>query len=167
MNNIIEVVLSGEKGSGIGYEIEQFINRNENNKEITAQTYTNLEYYLLGIYEIGKLVNSELRKNTGMGVHNIDANDTFTLHAVDKFVQLKKHAEEAIFRMVDTKINELLDMVEYDEYLPSERNTEANFAIKDFALFLENLFTSIFSNLPLQLRTLGLFRTYDFVSEYF
>ncbi|MCP8719756.1 MAG: SEC15 family protein [Asgard group archaeon] len=167
VNNIIEVVLSGEKGSGIGYEIEQFINRNENNKEITAQTYTNLEYYLLGIYEIGKLVNSELRKNTGMGVHNIDANDTFTLHAVDKFVQLKKHAEEAIFRMVDTKINELLDMVEYDEYLPSERNTEANFAIKDFALFLENLFTSIFSNLPLQLRTLGLFRTYDFVSEYF
>lgn len=167
VNNIIEVILSGEKGFGIGYEIEQFINRNENNKEITTQTYTNLEYYSLGIYEIGKLVNIELRKHTGMGVHNIDANDTFTLHAVDTFVQLKKYAEGTVFKMVDTKINELLDMVEYDEYLPLERNTEANFAIKDFALFLENLFTSIFSNLPLQLRTLGLFRTYDFVSEYF
>ena len=60
-----------------------------------------------------------------------------------------------------------MDMVEYDEYLPVKKNDEANFAIKDFALFLENLFTSIFNNLPLQLRTLGLFRTYDFVSEYF
>ena len=167
VNNIIEVVLSDEKGYGIAYEIEEFITRNENNKEITAQTYTNLEYYLFSLYEIGKLVNRELRKHTGMGVHNIDANDTFTLRAVETFNKLKKHAEETVFKMVDNKINELLDMVEYDEYLPVEKNDEANFAIKDFALFLENLFTSIFNNLPLQLRTLGLFRTYDFVSEYF
>ncbi|RCK59455.1 Exocyst complex component SEC15 [Candida viswanathii] len=160
VNNIIEVVLSGEKGFGIGYEIKQFIDRNENNKEITAQTYTNLEYYLLSF-------EYRIEETHWYGVHNIDANDTFTLHAVDTFVQLKKHAEGTIFKMVDTKINELLDMVEYDDYLPVERNAEANFAIKDFALFLENLFTSIFSNLPLQLRTLGLFRTYDFVSEYF
>ena len=54
VNNIIEVVLSDEKGYGIAYEIEEFITRNENNKEITAQTYTNLEYYLFSLYEIGK-----------------------------------------------------------------------------------------------------------------
>ena len=89
VNNIIEVVLSDEKGYGIAYEIEEFITRNENNKEITAQTYTNLEYYLFSLYEIGKLVNRELRKHTGMGVHNIDANDTFTLRAVETFNKLK------------------------------------------------------------------------------
>ncbi|KAL6451738.1 SEC15 Exocyst complex component SEC15 [Candida maltosa Xu316] len=167
INDIIEVILSDDKGYGIGYEIRQFIAKNENNKEITAQSYTNLEYYLLSLYEVGIMINNELRKHTGMGVHNIDANDSFTLRAVNTFIHLKKHAEETLFRMVDNKINELLDMVEYDDYLPVEKNTEANFAVKDFALFLENLFTSIFNNLPSQLRTLGLFRTYDFVSEYF
>ena len=35
------------------------------------------------------MVNRELRKHTGMGVHNIDANDTFTLRAVETFNKLK------------------------------------------------------------------------------
>lgn len=71
--------------------------------------------------------------------------------------------------MVDTKLQELLDLVEYEDYTPAEleRNSEANFSVKDFAMFLENLFTSIFENLSPQLRTLGLFRAYDFVSQYF
>ena len=69
--------------------------------------------------------------------------------------------------MVDLKVRELLDMVEYDTWTPSEANMEPSFAIKDFALFLENLFTSIFLTLPLSFRTLGLFRSFDFVAEHF
>ena len=68
---------------------------------------------------------------------------THLLYVLLKHLINLKHAEETVFKMVDNKINELLDMVEYDEYLPVEKNDEANFAIKDFALFLENLFTSI------------------------
>ena len=167
VNDIFERVLGDEKGVGICRDIQDFIAKNENNKEVTSQSYTNLEYYLFSLYEIGKLINRRLRSNTGIGIHNIDANDTFTLRAVDHYNNLKKYAESTIFKMVDGKIRELLDMVEYDDWLPTTRNSEANYSVKDFALFLENLFTSIFSNLPQSIRTLGLFRTYDFVSEHF
>ncbi|KAK6455029.1 exocyst complex subunit Sec15-like-domain-containing protein [Scheffersomyces xylosifermentans] len=167
VNDIFERVLGDEKGVGISRDIQDFIAKNENNKEVTSQSYTNLEYYLYSLYEIGKLINRRLRTHTGIGIHNIDANDTFTLRAVDHFNKLKKYSESTIFKMVDSKIRELLDMVEYDEWLPTIRNSEANYSIKDFALFLDNLFTSIFSNLPQSIRTLGLFRSYDFVAEHF
>lgn len=167
VNDIFEKVLGDEPGVGISNDIKEFIKKNSNNKEIIAQSYTNLDYYLYSLYEIGALLNRRLRSINGIGVHNIDANGTFTLKAIELFSKVRKFSEDAIFNMVDLKIRELLDMVEYDDWLPEVRNTEPNFSIKDFALFLENLFTSIFSNLPQTLRTLGLFRTFDFVAEHF
>ena len=167
VNQIVEVFLGDKKGFGVAWEIEDFINKNANNKEVIAQSFVNSEYYLLSLYKIGVLLNQRLRQNTGMGIQNIDTNEAFTLHAVDTFIQLRKYSEDTVYKMIDTKISELLGLVEYDEYLPVERNTEANFAVKDFAMFLENLFTSIFENFPSQLRTLGLFRSYDFVSQHF
>lgn len=167
VNNVFERVLGEEKGVGISNDIREFIEKNSNNKEITSQSYTNLEYYLFSLYEVGKLINRRLRVHTGIGINNIDANGIFTLHAVEHFTKLRKYSESAIFSMVDTKIRELLGLVEYDNWLPTVENTEANYSIKDFAQFLENLFTSIFSNLPKSIRTLGLFRTYDFVAENF
>ncbi|ODV66571.1 exocyst complex subunit Sec15-like protein [Hyphopichia burtonii NRRL Y-1933] len=167
VNDIFEKVLGDRAGIGISSDIKEFIQRNSNNKEIIAQSYTNLEYYLFSLYEIGKLINRRLRACNGIGIHNIDVNGTFTLKAIDLFTQVRKFSEDAIFNMVDQKIRELLDMVEYDDWLPEIRNQEPNYSIKDFALFLENLFTSIFSNLPLSFRTLGLFRSYDFVAEHF
>lgn len=167
VNEIFEKVLGNEKDVGINYDIKEFIKKNSNNKEVIAQSYTNLEYYLFSLYEIGTLINRRLRLNTGTGVHNIDANGTFTLKAIDLFTDVRKFSEDTIFQMVDNKIRELLDMVEYDDWLPTIANKEANYSIKDFALFLDNLFTSIFSNLPLSFRTLGLFRSYDFVAEHF
>ncbi|KAI3403166.2 SEC15 [Candida oxycetoniae] len=166
VNNIVEVFLSNRKGFGIAWEIEDFIKKNENNKEVIAQSFVNLEYYLLSLYKVGVLLNQKLRQNTGMGILNIDTNDTFTLTAVEAFTKLRKFSEDTVYKMVDTKITELLESVEYDDYLPVDRNTEANFAVKDFAMFLENLFTSIFENLPSQIRTLGLFRSYDFISQH-
>ncbi|KAI5962862.1 SEC15 [Candida margitis] len=169
VNDIFEEFLGQNKGFGIAWEMEDFIRKNSTNKEVTAQSFVNLEYYLVGLEKIGKLLNSELRKETGMGINNIDNNGSFTLRAVDTFTKLKKFSEQTLYQMVDTKLQELLDLVEYEDYTPqeSERNSEANFSVKDFAMFLENLFTSIFENLSPQLRTLGLFRAYDFVSQYF
>lgn len=169
LNEVFEKVLSDEKGVGIGADIHDFVSKNANNKEVISQSYTNLEYYLYSLHEIGKMINRRLRIHTGIGLHNKAENpgDGFTLRAVDHFSKLRKFSESTIFSMVDSKIRELLEFVEYDDWLPTEKNTEANFSIKDFSMFLENLFTSIFSNLPSSIRTLGLFRTYDFVSEHF
>lgn len=172
LNNIIvqevfEKVLGEEKGVGIAYDLRDFITKNSSNKEIIAQSYTNLEYYLFSLYEIGKLINRRLKLYNGIGTNNIDTNGTLSLKAINLFTDLRKYAEDSIFNMVDAKVKELLDMVEYDDWFPTEANDEANYTVKDFALFLENLFTSIFSNLPLTFRTLGLFRSFDYIAEHF
>ncbi|KAM9904776.1 hypothetical protein OXX79_002541 [Metschnikowia pulcherrima] len=167
VNEIFEKVLSDQSGVGICNDIKEFIDKNHNNKEIVAQTYTNLEYYLFSLYEIGKLIDRRLRTHNGIGIINIDTNSTFKLKAIELFAQVRKYSEDAIFKMVDQKVSELLDMVEYDNWLPIEENKDPNFFILDFSLFLENLFNSIFSNLPSSFKTLGLFRSYDFIAEYF
>ncbi|EGV65220.1 Rab GTPase-binding exocyst subunit S15 [Yamadazyma tenuis] len=172
LNNIIveqifERVLGDEKGVGIVYDLRDFITKNSSNKEILSQSYTNFEYYLFSLYELGKLINRRLKLYNGIGLNNVDINGTLSLRSKDLFTQLRKYAEESIFKMVDDKVNELLDMVEYDDWYPRIANREPHFSIKDFALFLENLFTSIFTNLPSTFRTLGLFRSYDFIAQHF
>lgn len=167
LNEIFERVLGDSPGVGIAYDIKEFISKNASNKEVVAQLYTNLEYYVFSLYELGRLIDRKLRSHIGIGLHNIDANDAFTLRAVDIFNLVRKELEKTIFTMVDEKIRALLDTVEYDTWQPDTRNLEANFFIKDFAMFLDNLFSSIFANLPMSIRTLGLFRTYDFVAEHF
>lgn len=165
VNDIFERILGSEKDYGICNDMKNFIEKNANNKEIVAQSYTNLEYYLYSLFEIGKLINRRLRVNTGLGVHGND--NVYTLRAVDEFKKLREFAEQTIFAMVDGKISELLDMVEFSDWLPTVRNTESNYNIKDFAMFLENLFTSIFATLPFAVKTIGLIRTYDSVAQHF
>lgn len=167
VNDIFETVLGDKPDIGICNDIKLFITKNSNNKEIVAQTYTNLEYYLFSLYEVGKLIDTKLREINGIGIINIDSNSTFKLKAIELFSSVRKFSEDAIFKMVDQKVRELLDMVEYDDWFPAKANQDANFFILDFSMFLENLFNSIFSNLPSSFRTLGLFRSYDFISEYF
>lgn len=167
VNGIFEKVLSNESEVGICNDIKAFITTNSNNKEVIAQSYTNLEYYLFSLYEIGTLIDRKLRQVNGIGIINIDTNSTFKLNAIELFSSVRRFSEDAIFQMVDQKVKELLDMVEYDNWFPDRANQDPNIFIIDFSLFLDNLFTSIFSSLPTSFRTLGLFRSYDFISEHF
>lgn len=167
VNDIIEKVLGDQPGVGISHDIQEFISNNPT-KEVVTQSYTNLEYYLYSLYEVGRLINKKLRDQIGIGINNIDANDVYALRAVRHFSELRKFSEQQIFDMVDIKITEFLEIFEYgDVWLTTRENLEANFDIKDFALYLDNLFTKNFSNLPLAIKTLGLFRTFDRVSEHF
>lgn len=167
VNDIFEKVLSDEKGVGICNDIKEFIAMHSNNKEIMAQSFTNLEYYLYSLFEVGQLIDRKLRAYNGIGIINIDTNSTFKMKAIEQFTIARKFSEDAIFKMVDLKVIELLDMIEYDDWLPHTSNKDPNFFVLDFSLFLENLYNSIFSNLPTTLRTLGLFRSFDFIAEYF
>lgn len=172
LNNIIvedifEKVLGDEKNVGIVYDLRDFITKNSSNKEVLTQSYTNFEYYLFSLYELGKLINRRLKTYNGIGLNNVDINGTLTLRSKDLFTSLRKYAEESIFLMVDNKLVELLEMLEYDDWYPRTTNHEPRIEVKEFAIYVENLFTSIFSNLPLTLRTLGLFRSYDFIAQHF
>lgn len=167
VEEIFERVLGNEPGVGICNDIKEFISKNSGNKEIVVQSFSNLEYYVYSLYEIGKMLDSKLRKFNGIGIMNIDTNSIFKLHAIELFTGVRKFSEDTIFIMVDQKLRELVDLVEYDDWYPSTPNRDPNFFILDFSLFLENMFNSIFSNLPSSFRTLGLFRSYDFISEHF
>lgn len=167
VEDIFEKVLGNEPGVGICHDITQFIKKNEDNKEIVAQSYSNLEYYLYSLYEIGQLLDSKLRKYNGIGLLNIDADAQFQLRALHLFTEARKISENTVFKMVDQKLELLIELVEYEDWYPSTPNSDPNFFILDFSLFLENMFNSIFSNLPSSFRTLGLFRSYDFVAKKF
>lgn len=167
VDDIFEKCLGDTPGVGICHEMKVFITKNSNNKEIVAQSYTNLEYYLYSLYEIGKLIDRRLRVSNGIGIINIDTNSTFKLKAIELFTSVRKFSEDAIFKMVDQKVRELLEMIQYEDWEPSRANDGPSGDIEEFAIFLENLFNSIFSNLPSSFRTLGLFRSFDFISEYF
>lgn len=167
VDDIFEKCLGDTPGVGICHEMKTFITKNSNNKEIVAQSYTNLEYYLYSLYEIGKLIDRRLRVSNGIGIINIDTNSTFKLKAIELFTSVRKFSEDAIFKMVDQKVRELLEMIQYEDWEPTRANDGPSGDIEEFAIFLENLFNSIFSNLPSSFRTLGLFRSFDFISEYF
>lgn len=167
VNDIFEKCLGDIAGVGICHEMKVFITKNSNNKEIVAQSYTNLEYYLYSLYEIGKLIDRRLRMSNGIGIINIDTNSTFKLRAIELFTSVRKFSEDAIFNMVDQKVRELLEMIQCEDWEPASANSGPSGDIEEFTIFLENLFNSIFSNLPSSFRTLGLFRSFDFISEYF
>lgn len=167
VEEIFERVLGDEPGVGICNDIKEFISKNSGNKEIVVQSFSNLEYYVYSLYEIGKLLDSKLRRYNGIGIMNIDTNSIFKLRAIELFTSVRKFSEDTIFSMVDQKLAELVDSVEYDDWYPATPNSDPNFFILDFSLFLENMFNSIFSNLPSSFKTLGLFRSYDFISEHF
>lgn len=167
VNDIFEKCLGDTPGFGICHDMKTFITKNANNKEIVAQSYTNLEYYLYSLYEIGKLIDKRLRFSNGIGIINIDTNSTFKLKAIELFTSVRKFSEDAIFQMVDQKVHELLELLQYEDWTPASANTGPSGDIEEFAVFLDNLFNSIFSNLPSSFRTLGLFRSFDFISEYF
>lgn len=167
VNDIFEKCLGDTPGVGICHDMKVFITKNSNNKEIVAQSYTNLEYYLYSLYEIGKLIDRRLRMSNGIGIINIDTNSTFKLRAIELFTSVRKFSEDAIFNMVDQKVRELLEMIEYDNWEPSSANSGPSGDIEEFAVFLDNLFNSIFSNLPSSFRTLGMFRSFDFIAEFF
>lgn len=167
VNDIFEKCLGDTPGVGICHDMKTFITKNSNNKEIVAQSYTNLEYYLYSLYEIGKLIDRRLRVANGIGIINIDTNSTFKLKAIELFTSVRKFSEDAIFNMVDQKVRELLEMIQYENWEPTTANKGPSGDIEEFAMFLDNLFNSIFSNLPSSFRTLGLFRSFDFISEYF
>lgn len=166
LKNFFEKILSFEDNVGVCKDLQDFIQKNFDVKEIISQFYTNLEYYLFALNEISDMINSSLKKHTGLGIYS-DKNEKYVLKAINHFTELKNYSEKLIFDMVDSKISALLEFLNYDDWFPTIKNKEANYSIKDFCLFLENLFLSLFSVLPKNIKLLGFVRTYETIWKHF
>lgn len=122
-------------------------------REELSQNLINLEYFLIMANEI----SSELSDNYDTAI---------TLKSVDAFSMTRKQTEEKLLEFIDSKIYDLLDLVDWD-WKTHVVNTEPTFFIRDVSDFLQNLFNSALLKLPLSVKTVLLYRVFDLIAEEF
>ncbi|KAI0462808.1 hypothetical protein LJB42_003610 [Komagataella kurtzmanii] len=147
----IDSVLNNIVIKNLRHKIESTI------KEVIAQNLINLEFFSTSVREIENLLSYSSESRSIDSIH---------LTAYDNFLATRKLAEDKLFEMVDTKVEDLLDFVDYN-WRTKEQNPEPNIFIKDIGQFLQMMFTSTFSNLPRTVKSLLLLRTFDLLSSYF
>lgn len=116
-------------------------------REELSQNLINLEYFLIMSKELSKELSLRFNKD-------------IKLKAIQLFQNTRKSTESKLFEMVDGKIEDLLDFINYD-WETDSFNTEPNYFIKDIGDFLKNMFNSTFSNLPYSVKSLLLYRVFD------
>ncbi|KAH3676103.1 hypothetical protein WICMUC_002400 [Wickerhamomyces mucosus] len=119
-------------------------------REELSQNLINLENFIVLNQEIGKL----LSKNLGY---------TVELNSIDQILDAKKLTETKLFEMIDGKVEDLVDFIDWD-WSSKQINREPNYFIKDIGDFLQNMFNSTFSNLPYSVKTLLLYRVFDLLA---
>ncbi|CCH42574.1 Exocyst complex component [Wickerhamomyces ciferrii] len=119
-------------------------------REELSQNLINLEYFLIMSKEVNKLLSRTF---------HTDVN----LKAINAISDTRKITERELFVMVDGKVEDLMDFIDWD-WQTTELNKEPNYFMKDVGDFLKNMFTSTFSNLPLSVKTLLLYRVFDLLA---
>lgn len=124
-------------------------------REALSQIYINLEYFHLATLEMSTKLVRTLRLNKN-----------FKLNSCDKMNDLRDSIENKLIHLIDSKVQDLIEMIEIDWTIEKVYN-EPNLIISDIAQFLEMMFTSTLINLPPQIRTLLIFREFDILTDRF
>lgn len=119
-------------------------------REELSQNLINLEYFLIMSKEVLKQLNNTLHRND-------------QLKSIQAISETRKITETKLFEMIDGKIEDLIDFIDWD-WQTEDFNNEPNFFIKDIGDFLKNMFNSTFSNLPYSVKTLLLYRVFDLLA---
>ncbi|KAH3681122.1 hypothetical protein WICPIJ_007927 [Wickerhamomyces pijperi] len=129
-------------------------------REELSQNLVNLENFIVMNTEVGVLLQKMIQLSGEIKEQPI------VLKSGDKLRDIKKITENKLFEMIDGKINDLIEFMDYD-WLVAQTNTEPNFFIKDIGDFLKNMFNSTFTNLPFSVKTLLLYRVFDRLATMF
>ncbi|KAL6935015.1 uncharacterized protein HGUI_03897 [Hanseniaspora guilliermondii] len=124
-------------------------------REALSQIYINLEYFHLATLEMSTKLVRTLRLNKN-----------FQLKSCDKMNDLRDSIENKLIHLIDSKVQDLIEMIEID-WTSEKVSNEPNLIISDIAQFLEMMFTSTLINLPPQIRTLLIFREFDIITDRF
>lgn len=122
-------------------------------REELSQTLVNLENFIVMNTEIGHLLGKLVQR-------------LVVLKSGDRLRETKKITENKLFEMIDGKINDFIDFIDYD-WTTEQTNSEPNYFIKDIGDFLKNMFNSTFTNLPYSVKTLLLYRVFDLLATMF
>ncbi|KAG7880563.1 hypothetical protein KL937_002125 [Ogataea polymorpha] len=132
-------------------------------KEEVSQNLINLEFFSRSVIEIENYLNY----SNDPTIARCRSSSLLTrLRSQKEFQAIQSKAEEGMFDMVDSKIDMLFDMVDFD-WESKEVNEEPSIGIKDMGLFLENIFMLDFSHLPYTIKSLLLIRTFDKIVNFF
>ncbi|KAG7767668.1 hypothetical protein KL931_003481 [Ogataea haglerorum] len=132
-------------------------------KEEVSQNLINLEFFSRSVVEIENYLNYSSDPTIA---RCRSSSLLIRLRSQKEFQTIQSKAEEGMFDMVDSKIDMLFDMVDFD-WESKKVNEEPSIGIKDMGLFLENIFMLDFSHLPYTIKSLLLIRTFDKIVTFF
>ena len=116
-----------------------------------AQIFINLEYLKLACGELEALLE-EQRTNIHGGPIKLQATSTL--------INTSKTAENRIFELVNTKIDDFLELSDYDWVATTQQKGPSHY-IQDVVRYMTTVVTSILTNLPEHIKTFVYFDALD------
>ncbi|CAG8459120.1 4894_t:CDS:10 [Paraglomus occultum] len=109
-----------------------------------VQININLEYFENMCSELEELLKERRSSHRGGKIH---------LEAAEAFRTTRKKAEKRIYELVNSKIDDFLDLADYD-WAPSTMQTQPSPYLQDMVGFLTTVIASTLYNLPVDIKTL-------------
>lgn len=121
-------------------------------REEISQILINLDYFIIGAKEMSNYMSREnVLKNPDIEIR---------LSAMNNFTESRKMAETKLIELIDSKISDILETVNF-EWDSKDIRQEPDITIIDLGQFLEMMFASTLINLPYSVQTLLIFREFD------
>ncbi|KAK9448817.1 exocyst complex subunit Sec15-like-domain-containing protein [Limtongia smithiae] len=124
------------------------------NREEIVQIFINLEYFENAAVALQQQLNE---------TSTVHLSEPIQLRAVSQFASARKQAEQRIFELINSKIDDFLEIAEYDWETSSEGSTPSSYLI-DMVNFLETLVNSTLVNLPKSIKSFIYFDAFDHLS---
>lgn len=121
-------------------------------REEISQILINLDYFIIGAKEMSNYMSKEnVLKNPDIEIR---------LSAIKNFIESRKMAETRLIELIDSKISDILETVNF-EWNSKDTRQEPDITFIDLGQFLEMMFASTLVNLPYSVQTLLIFREFD------
>lgn len=127
-------------------------------REEIAQILVNLDYFVIAAKEFSIILTKEnLTNNPDIEIR---------LSSIKRLIQTRKEAETKLIDLIDSKVIDLMEFIEFD-WNATEVRTEPDMTIIDIAQFLEMMFTSTLAIIPNSIKMLLIFREFDVMTRRF
>ncbi|CCK68485.1 Rab GTPase-binding exocyst subunit SEC15 KNAG_0B00360 [Huiozyma naganishii CBS 8797] len=121
-------------------------------REEISQILINLDYFIIAAKEFGMHMTKEnILQNPDVEIK---------LTSIKEFTDSRKMAESKLIELIDSKISDILETVNFD-WTANEIRHEPDISIIDLGQFLQMMFASTLVNLPYSVQTLLVFREFD------
>ncbi|KAK9254290.1 exocyst complex subunit Sec15-like-domain-containing protein [Lipomyces tetrasporus] len=121
------------------------------NREEIVQIFINLEYFETAAVELQQMLNETATTHL---------DEPITLLASSAFADARKLAETRIFELVNSKVDDFLEIADYDWDTKTERTAPSSY-LSDMINFLESLVNSTLVNLPKSITSFIYFDAFD------